>query len=382
MRRMPPLRLLLAAMFLSVLSLCAWVASPRVAQAHATLDQLWQGKAHFLKVATLDWDGAGNEVAGSFIVEGGTWYVFNRASAHVPTTPDCAHGRFRTVARASRDHGLTWSDPVTVAEPGDSKAGDGCMVLDGSAYYDADAAIWHLLAQCLDTGGKGWALCHYTRRSASPLGRFTADRANPVVRGGQIWSRLCAGTGKACPSTTLDEGTPEIVTKKDGAYLVTFHGFDPVTKQGYRGVARTRDFSTWQISGPDLPGDATLGPRDCASWMMHCVGVGAAISFDYAHYRYMLIETMTKSLQCVPGQEWRFELVRSPKGRWPRSGTGGWQRLPRGTLLTTAHPSPSAACPVQYARLIADVTGIYLIYEDWNRARGTVDRPLLKLVRP
>lgn len=369
-------------MLLSVLCVGTGVVYSRTAQAPATLDQLWQGKAHFTKVAMLDWGGTGDEVAGSFVVEGDTWYVFNRTSARVPTSPDCAHGRFRTVVRASRDHGITWSDPVMVAEPGDSKAGDGCMVLDGSAYYDADAAIWHLLAQCLDTGDKGWALCHYTRRSASPLGSFTADSANPVVRGGQIWSRLCLGPGKACPPTTLDEGTPEIVTKEDGAYLITFHGFDPVNKQGYRGVARTRDFRTWQTAGPDLPGDATLGPRDCAGWLINCVGVGAAVSFDDARYRYMLIETMTKSLECVPGQEWQLELIRAPKGRWPQSGTARWQRLPRGTLLTTAYPSPSAVCPVQYARLIADATGIYLVYEDWNRARGTVDRPLLKLVRP
>lgn len=379
------IRFPIAALIALVLGLLVLGAGGRTifpAPPPATLAQLWAGKARFVRVGTLDWHGAGDEQAGSFVVDRGVWYVFNRASAPA-VSPDCRQDHARMVARSSRDHGRTWSGPVTVAEPGDGPGGVICAVLDGSAVFNAHTATWHLLAQCLGVGDAGWSLCHYTRHSASPLGRFVADRANPVVKGGMLWSRLCAGPGKACPATTRDEGTPDISVRRDGSFLVTFHGFDPVSRHGFRGVATTPDFRNWRLAGPGLPNDATLGPRDCRAWLTGCAGVGEAASIDdpAGRYRYTVAEAMTKSLQCTPGQQWRFELVRSAAGRWPRSGDAGWQRLPQGTLVTTAHPSPAAACPVQYARLFRDGDRVYLVYEDWDRARGTVDRPLLTLVR-
>jgi hypothetical protein len=95
----------------------------------------------------------------------------------------------------------------------------------------------------------------------------------------------------------------------------------------------------------------------------------------------MVIETMTRGLECTAGQEWVFQLIRSPSRRWPTSGTHQWEKLPGEALLRTAYASPSAACPVQYARLIQDEPDTYLVYEDWNRANGVVLRHLLKLVR-
>ncbi|KTR81991.1 hypothetical protein NS277_15680 [Novosphingobium barchaimii] len=349
--------------------------------APATMAQLWAGKARFVRIGTLDWHGAKDEQAGSFVVDRGVWYVFNRASA-LAVSSDCQQDRARMVARSSRDQGRTWSDPVTVAEPGDGPGGVICAVLDGSAVFDSQSGTWHLLAQCLGVGGAGWSLCHYTRRSASPLGRFVTDTSNPVVKGGMLWSRLCAGPGKTCPTTTRDEGTPDIAAGPDGSFFVTFHGFDPISGQGFRGVVTTQNFRDWRLTGPDLPNDAMLGPDDCKAWLTGCAGVGEATSIDDpdGRYRYTIAETITKSLLCTPGQQWRFELLRSAAGPWPRSGNGEWQRLPQGPLVTTAYPSSEAVCPVQYARLFRDGGKIYLVYEDWNRAQGTVDRPLLTLV--
>lgn len=71
-------------------------------------------------------------------------------------------------------------------------------------------------------------MCHYYLPGASPLSPlgFIPDPRNPVVRGGQLFSQICAGSGKHCTVGTVDEGTPDIVVKRDGFYYVTFHGYD------------------------------------------------------------------------------------------------------------------------------------------------------------
>lgn len=374
---MPVLHLAALLLALVGLSCARSVATP------VTPAALWTGKAHFEEVGAFDWaasNGAVLEQAGSFAVQGGTWYVFNRAI--VPTqSVECPQDHAGTVVRASTDRGKSWSDPVSAIAPGASRKGDGCAVLDGSAYHDAGTNSWHMLAQCLDRqNAGGWALCHYTRAGTSPLGRFTADPANPVVTGGQLWSRICAGTGKACPRTVADEGTPEIVEARDGRFFVTIHGYDAATRQGYRGMVATRDFRAWQVTGNGLPGDAMLGPRDCAAWLKACAGVGQAALLLQPDHAYMVAETMDRSLGCVPGQEWVFQILRAKRGSWPRSGSGGWQKLPGAALLRPAYRDADTACALQYARWIVDGTDIYLVYEDWGPKRAFVRRRLLKLM--
>ena len=39
----------------------------------------------------------------------------------------------------------------------------------------------------------GWNLCHYYLQGTSPLAMFTANPQNPVVKGGQLFSQICAG---------------------------------------------------------------------------------------------------------------------------------------------------------------------------------------------
>lgn len=353
-----------------------------------TLNDLWQGQAHFKEVAKLNWSdssGSHHEQAGSFAVHGGVWYVFNRATLD-RSTQNCRRDHARMVARSSTDHGRTWSSPIAIVDPGRSVRGDECAVLDGSVYYDDASSTWHLLAQCLDRDRDGtpalWALCHYTRKALSPLGRFEGDLANPVVEGGSLWSKICAGEHKACPVTTRDEGTPEILSSTRGRFLVTMHGYDPVSKQGFRGVVSTRDFRTWKVRGQGLSNDAMLSSKDCLAWLPHCAGVGQASTISYPGdpHRYMIIEAVTKSLACTAGQDWEFHLIRLPSSVWPRSGANKWIKFPGKAFLTTAYPAPSSLCPVQYARWIQDGNNTYLVYEDWDRKHGTVDRRLLKLV--
>ncbi|MDI1295854.1 MAG: sialidase family protein [bacterium] len=348
-----------------------------------TVDDLWNGKAHFEQVGELNWSaapGQRDESAGWFTVRDGVWYAFNRAYINAKVDY-CSLDHTRVVVRESRDDGKSWSKPVVAIEPGDSRMGDECSALDGSSYYDAPTGTWHILAQCLTRDERSaWAMCHYSRKAASPVGRFTADPANPVVRGGALWSQICAGTGKACPATTQDEGTPEIIEKRDGRFIVTMHGYDPVSRFGFRGVVATKDFRTWSTSGVGLPGDAMFGPKDCQSWLKGCIGTGAVTTLLTKNYAYLVGEVMDKGLGCQTDQRWIFEIFRIPRGPWPRSGSGQWQKLPGPPLLAPSWPDPATLCQVAYARWVVDGADIYLIYEDWGQQRKFVDRRLLKLV--
>lgn len=352
------------------------------AQPAGTLDDLWQGNARLVEVGELDWVPTSKdtvEQAGWFATQGGVWYAFNRSSLS-KTADYCPQDHDSVVVRASKDRGRTWSAPVSAVVPGDSTSGDGCAVLDGSVYYDAPTSTWHMLAQCLDRQNLGgWAMCHYTR-VRSPLGRFVPDIHNPVVKGGALWSRICSGSGKACPVTTKDEGTPDIIGKKNGLFIVTMHGFDATSKAGFRGVVATPDFRRWDVSGNGLPDDATLGPADCRAWLKACNGVGEATTLSTSRYRYMVVETMDKGLLCVTGQQWVFQLVRAPYGAWPRSGSVVWRKRPGPALLVPTNADTATLCPVRYARWLVDGRDTYLVYEDWSSKQTSVRRRLLKLV--
>ena len=349
-----------------------------------TLDGLWNGTAHFEQVGTLDWEpvppARSAEQASWFAVHDGIWYAFNRV-----TLPDavsgCPQDHAGVVVRQSKDHGRTWSDPVSAITPGTSAAGDGCAVLDGSSYFDVPTGTWHILAQCLDRqNAGGWSLCHYSRKAASPRGRFAADPLNPVVRGGALWSRICAGGSKACPPGTIDEGTPDIVGRQDRRFIITIHGFYPGARTSFRGVVATDDFHRWQVAGDGLPGDATLGPADCRAWLRDCTGVGEGTALTMSGRLYVVVERMNKGLLCTTDQDWRFEILRTDRTQWPRSGSGGWHKLPGPALLAPSDQNAATLCGVSYTRWIVDRTGVYLVYEDRDPDHIRVRRRLLKLV--
>lgn len=67
---------------------------------------------------------------------------------------------------------------------------------------------------------------------------------------------LCQGPDKHCTVGTVDEGTPQIVEKRDGYFYVTFHGYNYQLKKSARGAARTADFVNWDVFGFHVPGDA------------------------------------------------------------------------------------------------------------------------------
>ncbi|WP_294137536.1 hypothetical protein [Sphingobium sp.] len=353
-----------------------------LAYASPTLDDLWVGNAHFEQVGQLNWPNTldhHSESAGWFAVRNGIWYVFNRA--YLTRKVDyCPLDYAKIVVHQSTDQGKSWSEPVVAVEPGDSPGGDDCNALDGSTYFDQTTGTWHILSQCLTKNEASlWSLCHYSRRGDSPMGRFRPDKGNPVVRGGALWSRICAGKNKSCPVTTQDEGTPEILGKHRGSYIVTFHGWSPKSGHGYRGVAATKDFRSWRTNGSELPGDAMFSAKDCQAWLEACIGIGATSTFIGKKYAYVIGEVMDKNLACQKDQKWVFELFRVLRGAWPQSGAGKWQKLPGDALLTPTWRDGNTLCQVSYARWIVDGDNIYLVYEDWGPERRFGSRRLLQL---
>ena len=220
------------------------------------IEALWQGKAHLQELRDVDWAkppyNSPNEGQGWFgnpmPLPGGKWYLFNRNRLLTQKPAYCSEIATEIVVRESSDIGASWSIPVVeAAKPGPKGSPDACGVVDGSSYYDGVMDTWQMLAQCLAAHHEGgWMLCHYTRHGPSPMGPFTADAA-PAVRGGQLWAQICGHSGGTCdPRHTHDEGTPDIVYKKNGYFYVTFHGFNYSTKRGFpRKFVKTADFHHW-----------------------------------------------------------------------------------------------------------------------------------------
>ena len=123
-----------------------------------------------------------------------------------------------------------------------------------------------------------------------------------MVVGGELWSQICSGEGKHCPPDTHDEGTPEIVRKDGADFYVTFHGCNSDATISARGVAKTKDFKVWEVSGNGLPNDAIFGQVDCNKWNIEwaegtCVGGGeGSILVGPDGYMYQLIEAPDISL--------------------------------------------------------------------------------------
>ena len=195
------------------------------------------------------------------------------------------------------------------------------------------------------------------------LGLWNINDANPVVVGGDLWSKICSGKGKHCPEDTHDEGTPEIVGKNDeGYFYVTFHGCNKDATISARGVAKTIDFKNWIVDDADLPNDAIFGQVDCNKWDVEwadgtCVGGGeGSILLGPDGYMYQLIEAPDISLGCKgEGQNWVLGLTRS-KGFTPADT---WEMM---NPVPTMVPPVVQGCYIQYHRLFTDGKATYLEY--------------------
>lgn len=360
----------------------AWSASTANDAVDRSLARLWGEQAKFepnlqLRIATngpviqaADHPpyGDGMDMGTEIVPVSGVWYMFNREFHYEPHPPQCQYGHARVVVRKSLDRGRSWSLEAVVASP-DLARGE-CIVADGSAFWDRETATWHYLAQAL-TVGRVWNMNHYTRHSADPVGPFAADSDNPAVRGGQLWRQIC-GLGKMCPAGTHDEGTPDIVEKRNGYFVVSFHGAFGHPSIGFRGVAKTRDFHNWVVDAPDLPGGPIWSRRDCQTWAVAwnstgCIGGGAATTMVTPLYVYMLIESADISLGCTTGQHWEFGLVRAP--HFVKSGN--WQQFPTNPFLVDTRAS---GCSLQYAQLFNDGPDVYLSYWTFDKSPQGINK--------
>ena len=329
-----------------------------------TLDHLWASAAHFSLSTSLPLNSpnfsqidAGTRV----VVVAGTWYLFGRYDTG--PTPKCPSGEISINVRASTDFGRHWtSPPHPIAKPDEVAT---CIYADGSAFFNPATQTWHYLVQVLDVNATGgWMLAHFfLANSPTPFGAWTANPRNPVVRGGDLFNRICAGPGKHCAPGMVDEGTPDIVEMAGGEFYVTFHGYDYARKRGARGVARTADFVAWEVAGGanPLPADAIFSSLDCAQWRVPwdaasgCIGSGeASILRAPSGFMYQVIEAADKELGCETGwgsQWWPLGLVRSrdwaPSGAWEQMAATPFVGGPGGG-------EPHVGCSIQYNSLHLD----------------------------
>jgi len=354
----------------------------------ATLQDFWEGKAFFefqnkfTFPTDNQWAWAAVNMGTDLVVKENTWYIFTREyelrekmSEIYPYYNECSgnstvwNGNIaRIVVRKSTNKGKTWTNKTIIINPSENKPYE-CSALDGDAYFDSSTSTWHYVFQCLSREGK-WNLCHATRRGEDPLGPFEDNAANPVIRSGNLWEKICNLPEDDCYQITQnsifgkigEEGTPEIVEKKEGYFYVTFHGFD--NPHGYRGIAKTPDFVNWQL----VNNDAIFDKYDCQPWNVPwdsngCRGGGQASILKDGQYYYMLIEAADKNLACTPNQQWVYGLLRSPSLE-----ATNWENLPNGknAIIFTTKEKDSQGntlpCGVQYARLFRDANNeIYLL---------------------
>jgi len=253
--------------------------------------------------------------------------------------------------------------------------------VDGAAFYDNGTSTWHYLGQCIGRQSQ-WDLCHYSLRSKTPFSTtgFDPDGSNPVVKGGQLWSQICSGAGKHCPPATVDEGTPDIIKKENDWFYVTFHGFEYQLKRGARGVAKTKDWHTWEVTGSDLPGDAMFTGLDCNGWNISwatggCIGGGEGSILISGDYYYELIEAPDISLICLTTegvQNWVLGLLRSPA----LSPSGQWEQKQNPTIV----PWRKFGCALQYHRIFSDGSNVYLSYYIIDFSTTTLELKIFQLV--
>eukprot|EP00051_Salpingoeca_urceolata_P009380 m.114110 g.114110 ORF g.114110 m.114110 type:complete len:569 (-) comp16278_c0_seq2:25-1731(-) len=341
-----------------------------------TMPSFWNNQSHFAFVSQQRFPTApgqefGANVGFHFVTRPEAWYLFHREYAFSPQPSYCKFDYARLVVLTSTNRGLSWSNKTVIATPVPNTSTE-CALVDGAGFFDEDAGVWHYLSQCLDRNHV-WNLCHFQRAGPDPLGPFVPNPHNPVVRSGQLWSRICNGTGKHCTPGTGEEGTPEIVAKINGWFYITFHGWDPTAVTSARGVAKTRDFVSWTVEdgGATLPGDAIFSHTDCDPWDVpggwangRCVGGGEGTMLYSPHdnYFYHLIEAPDLSLGCLttPGkQNWVLGLLRSKSLAAP---SGQWQQF---AVEATVIPAVKQGCYIQYHRLFADVADGQVYLEFW-----------------
>jgi len=155
------------------------------------------------------------------------------------------------------------------------------------------------------------------------------------------------------------EGTFDIFDYQDGYYFVDFHGFDGV--HGFRGLAKTRDFQSWDIVAPDSILDRNDALSFTTSWEQKGpIGFGVGRIIKNQGYYYLISEAADKSLACTPGQHWVWGMFRTKV-----LIATTWEHLANNPFFTVQNfpdqdPQP-LPCNPAYAGIFTSQTGrVYL----------------------
>ena len=290
---------------------------------------------------------------------GNSWYLFSR-KINLGNKPSYCNHINETMGievRKSKDHGHTWSAPVDIITADENSSWE-CMATDGDVYYNRLENKWRLLFQCLSRDNI-WKGCYAEKSGKDPLGKFTPITKNPVIPSKSLWSKICDSSTDDCSilaggtNKVFDEGTFDIFEFDGTYYYVDFHGYDG--KNGYRGIAKTKDFITW-IAGDEaqgVPKDAILDAKDLYSWREHwkgnTIGVGAGVIIKEGHYYYSINEGADINLSCVDGQNWDWGIFRSNS-----LINTHWEQLPQQNPILYSSKYPPSACNPAYAGIFFD----------------------------
>lgn len=362
----------------------------------ASLQDYWGGKAEWkfrnsllIKDAAKWQEGAdrfinlyGYQSGTQIFVKDGVWYMVAREyDWENKTLPKClensgGQASYGTTLRKSLDAGKTWSWPVTIVPKAVPNTAWECGGTDGSLFFDRDKSQWIYLFQCFASDGH-WNGCLATRNGPDPFGEFEI-RPIPVIKGGDLWKRICDSDSDICSreaggiGKVFDEGTFDIYDKIDSYYYISFHGFDG--NQGFRGVARTKDFLNYEVGN-----DSILSKRDSVgwreTWQGEDKGFGLAKAWKENGKYYLITESMDINLLCTKNQNWDFGIVRSDD-LWLKN----IEQLPEGNPVFYSSKRENAkketpACDLQYASIFQDdKTGKYYLHisrdPDWPEMGG------------
>jgi len=336
----------------------------------ASLSDYWNGNAEW-KLAnkyTLEkyhdkW-GPGYTTYTTIDTYNNQWLFLSRIVEH--GHEECSRGvKISLELRTSSDKGVTFSAPVTLINA-DKNTPWECGATEGSLFFNQRENTWYLLVGCLGRDGIGNG-CLFTRKN-DLLGKFIPDPENPILKGGQLWSRICI-EGSSCKKLVenkpiIDEGTFEIVEYKAPYYYVMFHGY--ANPYGLRGMALTKDFKKWSIiENASNEQNSILTLSDIKDWRESWInnkpiGVGAGSILKEGKYYYLLLEGSDINLTCENGQHWDFGLYRTEK-----LGTTKWEQLPQGNPIYYSSVSydPSQItlpCNVQYGELFKSDGEVYM----------------------